>query len=198
MRRFLPLLLLCAFAASATTASAAYKIGISEQQPTVFTNPLFKPLKLNMARFVTPWDSMNEGRVPDMNSLITWIDEARKVNARILVAFQASQTEGFQTKAPTVGQYTAALKRFKARFPYVKDIQAWNEANRCQDRDPVTNFVIGEPICKKPKLAAQYYMAALKVFTPSRATRSPASTSSTGPTSRARRSTARCATSRRS
>lgn len=167
MRRFLPLVLLGLAVLPASAPAASYKIGISEQQPTVFTNSLFKPLKLGMARYVTPWDSMNEGRVPDMNSLITWIDEARKVHARILVAFQASQTEGFQTKAPTVGQYTAAIKRFKARFPYVKDIQAWNEANRCQDRDPVTHFVIGEPICKKPKLAAQYYMAALKVFKPS-------------------------------
>jgi hypothetical protein len=167
MRRILPLLLLGLLAAPSGASAATYKIGISDQEPTVFTNPLFAPLKMKMARYVTPWDSMNAGRIPDKNDLITWIDEARKTHQRILVAFQASQHEGQQFKAPTVGQYTAAIKRFKTAFPYVKDIQPWNEANRCQKRDPATHFVIGEPICKKPKLAAQYYMAALKVFTPS-------------------------------
>lgn len=167
MRRFLLPLVLLGLLTLPSGASAVYKVGISDQQPTIFSNPLFKPLKMKMARYVTPWDSMNTGRIPDMNELITWIDEARKLNQRILVAFQASQHEGQQFKAPTVRQYTAAIKRFKARFPYVKDIQAWNEANRCQERNPVTNFVIGEPICKKPRLAAQYYMAALKVFKPS-------------------------------
>ena len=167
MRRILLPLVLLGLLTVPSAAPAAYKIGISDQKATVFTNPLFAPLKMKMARYVTPWDSMNAGRIPDMNELITWVDEARKVNQRILVAFQASQHEGQQFKAPTLGQYTAALKRFKARFPYIKDIQPWNEANRCQERNPDTNFVIGEPICKKPKLAAQYYMAALKVFKPS-------------------------------
>lgn len=167
MRRFLLPLVLLGLLTLPSAAPAVYKIGISDQNGTVFSNPLFAPLKMKMARYVTPWDSMNAGRVADLNQLIFWIDEARKANQRILVAFQASQTEGQQFKAPTVRQYTAALRRFKARFPFVKDIQAWNEANRCQERKPVTNFVTGEPICKKPKLAAQYYMAALKVFKPS-------------------------------
>jgi hypothetical protein len=167
MRRFLlPLVLLGLLAGAAPASAASYKIGISDQEPTVFSNPLFPALKMKMARYVTPWDTMNAGRVADKNELLLWLQEATRHGQRVLVAFQASQTPGQQKKAPTVGQYTRAIKKFKAEFPFVKDIQPWNEANRCQSTNEF-GFVIGEPICKKPKLAAQYYMAARKVFKPS-------------------------------
>ena len=166
MRRILLPLVLLGLLAGTAPASAAYKLGISDQEATVFSNPLFPALKLKMARYVAPWDVMNEGRIADKNNLLTWIGEARRTNQRILVAFQSSHFRGQERKAPTVGQYKAAIAKFKQEFPYVKDIQAWNEANRCQTRNEF-GYVTGEPICKKPKLAAQYYMAALKVFKPS-------------------------------
>lgn len=161
-RNLLPLLLLGLLAAPSGT-SAAFKIGISDQSAATFVNPLFAPLKTSMARYVTPWDSMNPGRVADKNNLINWVNHARAANQRMLVAFAASHKPGFQRKAPTVAQYTKAIRRFRAAFPDVKDIQPWNEVNRCQETNE-TGYVIGQPICKKPRMAAKYYMAARKVF----------------------------------
>lgn len=165
MRRILLPLVLLGLLAGAAPASAAYKIGISEQNAAVFTHPLFKPLKMRMARYVTPWDTMLDGRVAEKNNLINWTNHARANGQRMLVAFQSSRVPGEQRKAPTVAQYKEAISRFRAEFPFVKDIQPWNEANRCQETNEF-GFVTGEPICKKPKLAAKYYMAALKVFKP--------------------------------
>jgi hypothetical protein len=164
MRRILlPLVLFAGLLVTASPATAAYKLGISDQTATAFAHPLFAPLKLKMARYVTPWDVMNAGRVTDQNQLLHWVTEARKTGQRMLVAFEASHTAGQERKAPTVGQYTRAIKKFKKAYPDIKDIQAWNEVNRCQY---VNEFgvTLGQPICKKPKLAAQYYMAARKVF----------------------------------
>jgi hypothetical protein len=160
------LLVAAAFAALPAGAGArvTYKVGISDQSAATFVNPLFAPLRTGMARYVTPWDVMNPGRVADRNSLVNWIDHARAAHQRILVAFETSHTPGQQRKAPGVARYTQAIRRFHKAFPDVKDIQAWNEVNRCQSTDPSTGYVVGQPICKKPKLAAAYYMAARRVF----------------------------------
>jgi hypothetical protein len=114
-----------------------------------------------MARYVTPWDVMR--RVADRNNLINWTDHVRAANQRVLIAFEASHTKGQQRKAPTVAQYTKAIRAFHKAYPWIKDIQPWNEVNRCQETNE-TGFVIGQPICKKPKTAAVYYMAARRIF----------------------------------
>lgn len=142
-------------------ASAAYEIGISDQSATTFVNPLYAPLKLTMARYVTPWDVMSS--VPYRNALITWVEKARAAKQRMLVAFEASKTPGRERRAPSVAAYTRAIRKFRAAFPDVRDIQAWNEVNRCQYRNE-QGFYVGQPICNNPRRAAQYYMAARKVF----------------------------------
>lgn len=169
MRRILlPLLLvLIPLAALPSGASASYKVGISDQLPDTFTNPLFAPLRTTMARFVTPWDVMS--RAPYKAALTDWITQARAANQRILVAFETSHTPGHERRAPTVIQYTKAIRRFHRAFPDVKDIQPWDEANRCQQRRP-DGYVIGQPICRRPRLAAIYYMAARRIFKHTRIT----------------------------
>lgn len=163
MRRILlPLLVLALLAVPAGTA-AAYKTGISDQNAATFVNPLFKPLKMSMARYVTPWDVMKKNRVSDRNKLINWVDHARGAGQQMLIAFEASHFPGQERKAPSVRAYTRAIKKFKRAYPDVKNIQAWNEVNRCQYRNEF-GVVLGQPICKNPKRAAQYYMAARKVF----------------------------------
>lgn len=165
MRRILLFCVAAVIAGAFVPASdASYKIGISDQSAATFVNPLFAPLRTSMARYVTPWDVMNPGRVADKNALINWVDHARAAHQRMLIAFETSHTPGQQRKAPSVTQYTKAIRRFHKAFPDVKDIQPWNEVNRCQSTDPSTGWVVGQPICKKPKMAAVYYMAARRVF----------------------------------
>ena len=165
MRRYLlPILLLSAVVALPATAGArraTYKVGISDQSAATFVHPLFPALRTTMARYVTPWDVMS--RVSDRNDLINWTDHARAANQRMLISFEASHTPGQQRKIPSVKAYTRAIRAFHKAFPDVKDIQAWNEVNRCQVVT-ATGYVTGQPICHKPKKAAQYYMAARKVF----------------------------------
>jgi hypothetical protein len=163
-RTLLPLIVLAGLVALPSGAPAAsYKLGISDQSAKTFRDPLFPALKTTMARYVTPWDVMNPGRIADKNNLITWLTTAREAHQRILIAFETSHHPGQQRHAPTATQYTKAIRRFHKAFPEIHDIQAWNEVNRCQETNE-TGFVIGQPICHKPKLAAIYYMAARRVF----------------------------------
>src|SRR5262245_44085204 len=129
MRRLLlPLLAVSVLAAPAAASAAHYKIGISDQSAATFVDPLFPALKTSMARYVTPWDVMNPGRVADKNNLINWVDHARAAHQSILIAFETSHK--FPRKAPTVTQYTKAIRRFQQAYPDIHNIQAWNEVNR--------------------------------------------------------------------
>jgi hypothetical protein len=162
MRRVV--LLTCAVLLCAATASqAATTLGVSDQNPLTFTNPLYKPLKFKVARYIAPYDALSD---PSQAALLDqWIQNARDDHQRILISFEHSRRPGHQKKAPSIVQYTSALKKFKQRYPFVKEWSAWNEVNRCQTGGRNE----GQPtaICsiKKggPKRAAQYYAAARKV-----------------------------------
>jgi hypothetical protein len=162
MRRIV--LLTCAVLLCAAPAShAAATVGVSDQNPLTFTDPLFKPLNMKVARYIAPYDVMSDSKQAAV--LDQWIKNAKADNQKILISFEHSRRSGQQKKAPSVAAYTKALKKFKAKYPSVKEWSPWNEVNRCQTGGRNE----GQPtaICsiKKngPKLAAQYYAAARKV-----------------------------------
>jgi hypothetical protein len=167
MRRLaLPIVCLAALVAAllaVPTAAPAFKVGISDQQPSTFTNPLYAPLKLKLARYIAPYDVTSD---PGQKArLDAWLAAAQGAHQKVLVAFEHSYKSGRQVKAPSVAAYTKALTAFHRRYPAIREVQPWNEANRCQRVLPDGN-VIGQPICHNPRRAAQYYMAARRVFGP--------------------------------
>ena len=166
MRRIL-FPLAAVLAALAIPASAgAYTLGVSDQQASTFTNPDFAPLKFKAARYITPYDVLDSPA--DKAALDAWVSAARAAHQKILISFEHShRSNSLALKAPSVAAYTRQLKRFKAAYPDIKEISPWNEVNRCHALR--NGSVQGQPtkICSLttgPKLTAQYYMAARKVF----------------------------------
>jgi hypothetical protein len=157
-------LLITAVMAAAIPASAsAVTVGISDQQPSTFTNPLYAPLKLKVARVITPYDVLNEPA--EKARLDQWLADARAAHQTILVSFEHSRLASKYNKAPSVSEYTKQLKAFKAAYGSAFDISPWNEVNVCQ----APGRQEGQPsqICRSatgPKLVAQYYSAARGVF----------------------------------
>jgi hypothetical protein len=150
--------------------AGAYTLGVSDQQASTFTNPDFAPLKFKAARYITPYDVLDSPT--DKAQLDAWIGAARAAHQKILISFEHSHRSNSRAlKAPSVAAFTKAIKKFKKAYPSVRDISPWNEVNRCHAlRD---GSVQGQPtkICSLntgPKLTAQYYMAARKVFTGSK------------------------------
>jgi len=165
MRRLIPIAALIALLALPAGASA-YTLGVSDQQASTFTNPDFAPLKFKAARYITPYDVLESPA--DKAQLDAWVSAATAAHQKILISFEHSHRSNSRAlKAPTVAAYTKELKKFKKAYPGVKDISPWNEVNRCHAlRD---GSVQGQPtkICSLttgPKLTAQYYGAARKVF----------------------------------
>jgi hypothetical protein len=156
----LALAALLATAAALPAGSAAYKVGISDQQADTFSNPLYAPLKMKFARYITPYDVMDDPA--SLPALTQWIAAAHAAHQEMLISFEHSHKGAKAKKAPSIAAYTKAIKKFRKAFPSVKDISPWNEVNRKIFRSGTTYQ--GQPIWNNPKRAAQYYMAARKVF----------------------------------
>jgi hypothetical protein len=123
-------LLLAAFLAAVAAAPvhAAPIIGIGEQKAAMFDDPLYQRLNLHHARYIAPWDALNDDR--QREKLDAWMAAARATNTRVLLGFERSLRSAKLAKTlPTDLQFARAFKRFRARYPEVRDWLVWNEAN---------------------------------------------------------------------
>jgi Glycosyl hydrolase catalytic core len=158
MRRLTPLLVLLIAALAVPAGASAATFGISDQQASTFSNPLFAPLKSKVARYITPYDVMSDP--VQRERLDAWVKAATAARQRILVSFEHSRRAGREGRLPSVREYTREITKFKRKYPRIKEISSWNEVNRRYDAARRE----GQPTWKSPKRVAEYYMAARKVF----------------------------------
>jgi len=164
MRSRLVLLFACllALAIPVAKASAAPIVGISENQPSMFSDPLFTSLGAKHARVVVGWDVVARGGY-DLTRVSQYIGAANAAGVEPLVAFEHTRGDAskcnlrknFRTticKLPSAKQYESALRAFFAMFPTVKVIAPWNEANH-----------FTQPTSRDPKAAAKFTDVAAKV-----------------------------------
>lgn len=146
VRTVLLSLLAASLVVSAAPASAKIGIGISEQNPNVFTNKQFKALKMRYARMVVPWDIITRKDYWP-RYLKAWLAGAKADRIEPHVAFGIKAVEPkYFGKGPTKAQYTKLIKAFRKKYPAVRTFSPWNEENH-----------VFQPTAKHPKLAASYY-----------------------------------------
>jgi hypothetical protein len=126
------------------TAAAAPQVGMSEQDTAMFTNKLFKSLKVRHARVVVGWDVLKNPF--EKAYLDAWLAGAKAAKVRPLVSFNASRIAGQEAKLPSVAAFRTQVRAFRKAYPKVKDFVTWNEGNH-----------ISQPTFKRPDRAAQYY-----------------------------------------
>jgi hypothetical protein len=150
-RRLLAAAAALSVALAAPAAShAAPLIGIGDQQATMFSNPLYDALDVPIVRYIAPYDAMNSG--VDARRADAFIQAAQASGAKVLVAFYHSRVN--PERLPSTAAYTRAVQKFVAAFPYVREYQPWNEANR--------GNVAGQFRSPSARQAASYYMALRK------------------------------------
>ena len=137
----------CGLAASPERSDAAVLVGIGEQDASMFTDPLFTQVGFKRARYFPSW---NVALKPtEAIWLDQWLAQAQATGTEPLISFFAalgSACPSRPCKLPTVRQFTTAFKAFRARWPQVRVISPWNEANHRS-----------QPTFKNPKRAAQFY-----------------------------------------
>jgi len=161
-RFVLPLACLLALAVPVAKASAAPLVGISENQPAMFADPLFTSIGVKQARIVVGWDVMARGGY-DLTRVSQYIQQADAAGVEPLVAFEHTRGDASKCilkknyrstmcKLPSAKAYEAALRAFFAVFPGVHVIAPWNEANH-----------FTQPTSRDPKAAAKFTDIAAKV-----------------------------------
>ena len=139
-------------ATAAATAHAAHTIvGMGEQSPEMFQDPRFHATGIRNARLLVPWNVIKEGGWP-LTAADLWLQRAHRDGIEPLVSFGHSMDPKRQRKLPSVRQYTAAVKAFRARYPWVREFSTWNEANLGSK----------QPTGRHPRRTAVFYRALKK------------------------------------
>ena len=126
-------------------------VGISEQGPDLFEDPRFHATGIRNARLLVPWDLIKVGGWP-LRAADVWLERARRDGIDALVSFGHSMSPKTQYKLPSVRQFTAQFKAFRARYPWVREFSTWNEANLGSK----------QPTGRHPRRTAVFYRAIKK------------------------------------
>ena len=146
-------LLLCAIFAA--PAQANFKVGIADQDATMFDNPSYRALHIKRIRYLVPIDWYRHDF--QVAEITTFLDRAQADGAEVLVHFTAKRgcfdggrySGARSCKAPSVASYLNSFNRFRAAYPGIDTFGVWNEGNH-----------VSQPVARKPELAASYFLAA--------------------------------------
>jgi hypothetical protein len=163
LRRLIaPTLALALLAAVPAVSLGAKKltVGIGENSPAMFTDPLFPSLGVKNARLVVSYNVMTSGD-EELARVSAYLDAARRAGVKPLVSFEHARGDATLCKAtpqasqcllPSPAAYKQNLQLFLRAFPYVRAIVPWNEINH-----------FTQPTAKKPKAAAKFTKIARKL-----------------------------------
>jgi hypothetical protein len=135
------------------------KVGIGENSPSMFTDPLFGQLHVKDARLVVSYNVMTSGD-DELGRVRAYLAAAQAAGVRPLVTFEHARGDATVCKAmpaapqcrlPSPAEYDYNLRLFLSAFPTVREIVPWNEINH-----------FTQPTAKKPKVAAKFTKIARK------------------------------------
>jgi hypothetical protein len=139
-------------------ASAKLSVGIGENNPAMFSDPLFTAINLKQARIVISWNAIETAAQGDdqIGNLHNYFAAAQNVGVTPLVALE--HTRGAvpdcrtkkgkklaQCKLPSTAAYTKAVTDLLKAFPTLTTISPWNEINHPS-----------QPTVNSPATAAKY------------------------------------------
>jgi hypothetical protein len=137
----------CGLAAAPEKSDAAVLVGVGDQDASMFSDPLFTQLGIKRSRYFPSW---NVALKPTEAAwLDQWLAGAQAAGVEPLISFNVALGSACPRRPctlPSVRQYTRAFKAFRARWPQVRVVNPWNEANHRS-----------QPTFKNPKRAAQFY-----------------------------------------
>ena len=140
--RLLIALALALVASLALAAGAgAYTIGMSDQKLGMWQDPRFAQLDIRQVRLLVSYDNVLSG---DFSRYDEWMYAAHARGADVLLTIQHHSRH--PERLPTFAQYRRTIRVLRARYPWVRTMSAWNEANHQS-----------QPTYRRPRRAAQYF-----------------------------------------
>ncbi len=128
-------------------AAHAFTIGMSDQKVGMWEDPRFQKLGVEQVRLLMSYDSVLAG---DFSRYDAWMTAAAVRGADVLLTIQHHSR--VPSRLPSNAQYRRVVRILVKRYPWVKTMSAWNEANHHS-----------QPTDTRPRRAAQYYNVMRKV-----------------------------------
>ena len=160
MRKTIPLTITAVLAVLALAPSAAHakvpiRVGIGDQQVSMFDNPLFQGRKFKLVRYFVPWNI--ETNKQQLALATAYVERARKDHIQVLLHISSDDLRIKKAKLPSVAAYRTQIKKIVATFrPLgVRDFGAWNEVNHAS-----------QPTYKSPTRAADFFVEAYRAIKP--------------------------------
>jgi hypothetical protein len=141
LRRVIPLSLTVAACLAVPASAPAFSVGMSDQKTGMWQDPRFQQLGIEHVRLLMAYDSVLRG---DFTRYDHWMTTAHVRGAEVLLTI--NQSARHPSRLPTVSQYRRVVRILRKRYPWVKTMAAWNEANHKT-----------QPTYRHPRRAAQYY-----------------------------------------
>jgi hypothetical protein len=149
--------LLAALALVPATAGAKtnVRVGIGDQQVSMFDQPLFQARKFKIVRYFVPWNVMTDD--DELAQVDAYVRRARQDHIQVLLHISSDDLRIKKAKLPSVSQYRTQIKRIVSHFrPLgVRDFGAWNEVNHAS-----------QPTYKSPTRAADFFVEAYRAIKP--------------------------------
>jgi hypothetical protein len=148
-----------ALAVAALPATAGAKtnvrVGIGDQQVSMFDSPLFQRAKFKLVRYFVPWNIMDDE--DQLAAAEAYVKRARQDHIQVLVHLSSDTLEIKKAKLPSVAAYRTQVKRIVSTFrPLgVRDFGAWNEVNHAS-----------QPTYRSPTRAAEFFVEAWRAIKP--------------------------------
>ncbi len=149
------LLAVLVLAPSSASAKTNVRVGIGDQQASIFDSPLFQVAKFKRVRYFVPWNVMDEPEQRD--AARDYILRARAHGLQVLLHLSSHDLRIKRAQLPTVARYRSKINRLVPYFRQlgVREFGAWNEANHAS-----------QPTWRSPTRAADFYVELYRAVKP--------------------------------
>ena len=116
---------------AAAEARTSVRVGIGDQQASMFDQPAFKALKIKRVRYFIRWDAMRRGRERELAVAENYVRAARRNRVSVLMHISSDNLTRKKARLPKLSTYRRDVTRLVKRFRRlgVREWGARNEAN---------------------------------------------------------------------
>lgn len=100
-------------------------VGIAEQRPDLFMDPLFSQAGLRHSRLLVGWNGIYDDN--QRAQMDAYLNMAHALDIDVLVTFGNSRANG--RDRPTPDGFVQAFRAVRQRYPWVTEFGTWNEPN---------------------------------------------------------------------
>jgi len=140
-RSVLALVVTLAACLAVPAGAPAYSVGMSDQKVGMWADPRFEQLGIEQVRLLVYYDLV---LTQDFSRYDSWMQNAKRRGADVLLTINHHSRVG--DRLPSRSQYRRTVRILRKRYPWVRTMSAWNEANHHT-----------QPTYDRPRRAAQYY-----------------------------------------